>query len=73
MELKIFTGMSYDGVDIDTFNITWASQMLKPGDTRLHLDLYTQTDQWNLIYLILSVRSKVTVGGTGIYIISDSH
>ena len=61
--------MSYDGVDIDTFNITWASQLLKPGDNKLHLDLFTQTDQWNLVYLILSVRSKVTIGSTDHYII----
>ncbi len=61
-----------DGVDIKTFDITWASQMLKPGDTRLHLDLYSAVDNYNLVYLILSVRSKVTVSGTDHYIISDS-
>jgi hypothetical protein len=65
-------GSVVDGVDIDTFNITWASQLLKPGDNKLHLDLYTQTDNWNFVYLILSVRSKVTVGGTNHYIISDN-
>jgi Tfp pilus assembly protein PilX len=66
-------GMSQDGVDIDTFNITWASQVLKPGDTKLHLDLYSYIDNYNLVYLILSVRSKVVTGGTGHYIISDSQ
>jgi hypothetical protein len=65
--------MSQDGVDIDTFNITWASQVLKPGDTKLHLDLYSYIDNYNLVYLILSVRSKVVTGGTGHYIISDSQ
>jgi Tfp pilus assembly protein PilX len=65
-------GSVVDGVDIDTFNITWASQLLKPGDTRLHLDMYTQTDNWNIIYFIISVRSKVVTGGTGHYIIMDN-
>ncbi|MGD0795077.1 MAG: hypothetical protein ABR958_05755 [Dehalococcoidales bacterium] len=66
-------GAIVDGVDIDTFNVTWTSQLLKPGDTKLHLDLYTQTDNWNLVYIIISVRSKVVTGGTGHYIISDSQ
>jgi len=63
--------MSEDGVDIDTLEISWTSQLLKPGDKTLHLDMYTQTDNWNLIYFIISVRSKTTVGGTGHYIILD--
>jgi hypothetical protein len=65
-------GMSEPGVDIDTFEITWASQLLKPGDTKLHLDMYTQTDQWNIVYFIISVRSKVVTGGTGHYVILDN-
>ena len=65
-------GVSEPGIDIDKFNVTWASQSLKPGDTKLHLDMYTNVDQWNLIYMILSVRSKVSIGGTDHYIISDN-
>ncbi len=62
-------GMSEDGVDIDTFEITWASQLLKPGDNKLHLDLYTYIDNFNTIYLIISVNSKTVTGGTGHYVI----
>jgi hypothetical protein len=62
-------GMSQEGVDIDTFEITWASQLLKPGDTKLHLDMYSRIDQWNLIYFIISVKSKTVTGGTGHYVI----
>jgi hypothetical protein len=65
-------GMSEDGVDIDTFEVSWASELLKPGDTRLHLDIYSRIDQWNLIYIIISVRSKTTVGGTGHYVIYNN-
>jgi hypothetical protein len=62
-------GMSNDGVDIDTFTITWASGLLNPGDTSLHLDIYTNVDNWNIVFFILSVRSKTTIGGTDHYII----
>jgi hypothetical protein len=65
-------GMSEDGVDIDTFEITWASQLLKPGDNKLHLDLYTYIDNFNTIYLIISVKSKTVTGGTGHYVIYGS-
>ena len=65
-------GMSEDGVDIDTFEITWASQLLKPGDSKLHLDLYTYIDNINTIYLIISVKSKTVTGGTGHYVIYGS-
>jgi hypothetical protein len=65
-------GMSEDGVDIDTFEITWASQLLKPGDTKLHLDIYTYVDNWNTIYFIISVKSKTVTGGTGHYVIYGS-
>ncbi len=62
-------GMSEDGMDIDTFNVTWASGLLEPGDTTAQLDLPTGTDNWNLIYIILSFRSKTTTGGTSHYVI----
>jgi hypothetical protein len=63
--------MSQDGVDIDTFEVPWTSQLLKPGDKTLHLDIYSQTDQWNLIYFIISVRSETVIGGTEHYVIKD--
>jgi hypothetical protein len=58
-----------DGFDIDTFYITWESGMLHADDTQLHIDIYTETDNWNLIYIIMSVRSKATVGSTAHYVI----
>jgi len=62
---------SYDGIDIDTLGIdppngqyiTWASNILKPGDTSAQVDMVTHTDVWNVIYIILSFRSKTTMGG----------
>jgi hypothetical protein len=63
------TGMSEDGMDIDTFYVTWASSLLEPGDTTAELDLPTGTDNWNLIYIILSLRSKTSIGGTSHYVV----
>jgi hypothetical protein len=62
-------GMSKDGVDIDTFHVLWDDGILLAGDTQAQIDLPTLTDNFNLIYLILSVRSKTTVGGTTHYVI----
>jgi hypothetical protein len=58
-----------DGFDIDTFYVTWDSGLLHADDTSMHIDIYTQTDNWNLIYFILSVRSRATIGGTTHYVI----
>jgi hypothetical protein len=62
-------GMSEDGVDIDTFYVTWASGLLEPGDSTAQLDLATQDDSWNLIYIILSLRSETVTGSTTHYVI----
>jgi hypothetical protein len=62
-------GMSEDGVDIDTFNITWASGILEPGDSSAQLDMLTKVDSWNLVYMILSLRSETVTGGTVHYVI----
>jgi Flp pilus assembly pilin Flp len=62
-------GVQYDGVDIDTFAITWESGLLEPGDTEAHLDMVSPLDHWNLVYIILSVRSETTTGGTTHYVI----
>ncbi len=59
-----YPGLTVDGVDIDTFNITWASDVLDPGDTSASIDLPAKTDNWNLIYIILSVRSETQTGNT---------
>jgi hypothetical protein len=62
-------GMSYDGVDIDTFYVTWASGLLEPGDITAQVDMPTGTDNYNLIYMILSLRSETVTGGTTHYVI----
>ena len=70
---NVWNGMSVDltadGVDIDTFSITWASGMLQPHDTSARINMYTGTDNWNLIYIIISFRSSVTTGNALSYLI----
>jgi Tfp pilus assembly protein PilX len=74
--------MTFDGVDVDPFNIPWKSgsgqDLVVPGDTTAHLDLPSDTsgghqgsDAWNLVYLILSLRSKTTTSGTTHYVIHN--
>jgi hypothetical protein len=63
------TGLA-DGVDIKTFHVTWESGLLQPGATSARIDLPTDTDQWNLVYIILSFRSSVTSGGAISYLIT---
>jgi hypothetical protein len=44
--------------------------MLSPGDTSAHLDLYNdEGDNYNLIYMIVSIRSVPTIGGALSYLI----
>jgi hypothetical protein len=62
-------GMSAEGVDVDTFSITWDSDLLEPEDTSAQIDLYTDVDIWNLVYVILSFRSSTISGGTISYLI----
>jgi hypothetical protein len=62
-------GMSADGVDIDTFYVTWDSGLLESGDTLAQVDLPTLDDSWNLVYIILSFRSETFTGGTLSYLI----
>jgi hypothetical protein len=63
-------GMGAEGVDIDTFYVTWSSGLLSSGDTSAQLDIYTDVDIWNLVYVILSFRSETTTGGITSYSIS---
>jgi hypothetical protein len=62
-------GLTSDGVDIDTFNITWASGLLHSGDTTAQIDLPTQVDVWNLVYIIISFRSSTNTGNGLSYLI----
>lgn len=56
------------GIDIDTFNIPKDSY-IKEGDTEATVTFNTGTEILNLIYMILSFRSKFTPGGISIYYI----
>ena len=68
---------SNDGIDIDTLGldppngqyITWDSEILKPGDTKADITLFTRTDYWFMSYMILSFRSETTTGGSLSYLI----
>jgi hypothetical protein len=68
---------TYDGIDIDTLGIdppngqyiTWASNLLRPGDTSARIDMVTYQDVWNMVYIIISFRSSVTTGGSISYLI----
>ncbi len=61
-------GASYDGIDIDTFNVPWYDP-LEPGDTSALIELETDSDSWNLVYIILSMTSETVTGGTVHYMI----
>ncbi len=52
---------THEGVDIDTF--TAGGGIINPGDTEAEIRMPTNTDVWNLVYIILSFRSEITVGG----------
>ena len=70
----VWNGQSYpgtyeEGVDIDTFELLWADNILTPGDTVLHVDMFGEDDCWNLVYFIISVRSETVTGGTSHYVI----
>lgn len=71
-------GLAVPGVDIDTFHITWASEILEAGDTSAQVDMPTGgryppydygSDGFNTVYIILSFRSSVTTGGTMSFLI----
>ena len=65
-------GISAQGIDVDTFNVTWASGLISAGDTSARIDIYTQIDIYNLVYIILSFRSQTTTGGAITYLIKSS-
>jgi hypothetical protein len=56
-----------EGIDIDTFLIEYPA--IEPGDTTARVDLPTNTDSWNLVYIVLSFRSDITIGGTINYLV----
>lgn len=56
-----------DGIDIDTFSAAYP--VIKPGATEAMVVLPTKDDSWNLVYIILSFRSKITTSGILSYIV----
>ena len=53
-----------DGIDIDTFYIAGGSGTIQPGDTEATVEFETEEDVWNMVYMILSLRSDLS--GTGL-------
>ncbi len=64
-----YPGTFNEGVDIDTFEVYWDDDILTPKDNKLYVDLYSLNDAWNLVYLIISIRSETVTGGTKHYVI----
>jgi hypothetical protein len=62
-------GLNAAGIDVDTFNVTWASGLINPGDTSARFDMYTRIDVWNLVYIIVSFRTQTTTKGALNYLI----
>jgi len=60
-------GLTASGVDVDTFTVNYPT--INPGDTSATVVTGTQTDSWNLVYIILSFRSTITTGGTITYLV----
>jgi hypothetical protein len=68
-------GLAANGVDIDTFQVTWTSALLEPGDTAAWVVLGNASSNPNdaelimLVYIIISFRSETTSGGSISYLI----
>jgi hypothetical protein len=65
-----YPGTISDGVDIDTFEIKWTDGILTPKDKQLQVDMTSNTDAWNLVYFIISIRSETVTSGTTYYTIT---
>jgi len=59
-------GLVQSGIDIDTFTVAYP--IIMPGDIWAKVDLWTQSDTWNLVYIILSFRSETIPGSTISYL-----
>jgi hypothetical protein len=68
-------GLAANGVDIDTFQVTWISALLEPGDTAAWVVLGNASPYSGdaelimLVYIIISFRSSTTSGGSISYLI----
>jgi hypothetical protein len=63
------SGASEAGIDVDTFYIQWADNILLQGDTSAKLNMHTYGDGYVTIYKILSFRSQIIPGGALNYLI----
>jgi large repetitive protein len=73
------SGLAQDGIDIDTPGvnptanppqyITWASGILVPGATSANITMFTKSDGWFMVYMMLSFRSETTTGSSLSYLI----
>lgn len=54
---KLLDDTEIEGIDIDTFIISGA--IIESGDTNAEVKLLTESDSWNLIYIILSFRDEI--------------
>jgi hypothetical protein len=69
------TGLAASGVDVDTFQVTWSSGLLEPGDTSAWVELGNASSNpldgelIVLVYIIVSFRSATTSGGSISYLI----
>lgn len=66
------TSLTETGIDIDTFLVSWESGLIETGDASALVALETDTDSWNMIYIILAFRSEAVSGGTVTYLITDA-
>jgi hypothetical protein len=56
-------GLTVEGVDIDHFDITWASDILHPYDASALIEVPTGTDGFTMSYMLLLFRSELGPGG----------
>jgi hypothetical protein len=54
---------THEGIDIDTFIVGGEEGIILPGATEAEVDIPTETDCWNLVYIVLSFSSEITTGG----------
>lgn len=66
---SISNEMSADGIDIDTFSVRGSDGVIQPSDSGATVTLETGQDVWNLVYLVLSMRSDLSGTGLLTYIV----
>jgi hypothetical protein len=68
-------GLSANGIDIDTFQVSWSSGVLQEGDSSADVVLGNASPDPNdaelimVAYIIVSFRSSITSGGTLSYLV----